>query len=540
MSKELVYSEEARNKILSGVNQLANAVKITLGPKGRNVIIQKPFGSPHITKDGVTVAKEIELECPFANMGAQLVKEVAQQTNEDAGDGTTTATVLAQAIYREGIKLVSAGHSPIDLKRGIDLAVEKVVAELGRISKPINTSAEIAQIGAISGNNEAEIGNIIAEAMEKVGNNGVITLEDSRTAETTLDVVKGMRFDRGYLSPYFVTSPDTMEVIFENPLVLVTDRKVSSMKELVPVLEKAVQVSRQLLILADEVEGEALTALVVNKMRGTIQVAAVKAPGFGDRRKEILKDIAATVGATFVSEELGMTIDSATLEHLGSAKRIVITKDDTTIIDGNNGDKSEEFVARVASLKKQYDDSASDYDKEKIKERLAKLDGGVAVIRVGAPTESELKEKKDRLEDALNATRAAVEEGIVVGGGCALLIASLVLDNLKSEVDEENFGINIVKRAVEEPVRQIAVNAGQEGSVVINRVRETKDLSFGYNARTNQYSDLIKDGVIDPTKVTRSALQNAASVAGLLLTTECMISIKKSEVAAEHARMPGM
>ena len=539
MSKELLYAEDARTKILSGVNQLANAVKVTLGPKGRNVIIQKAFGSPHITKDGVSVAREIELECAFENMGAQLVKEVAQQTNEDAGDGTTTATVLAQAIYREGVKLVSAGHSPIDLKRGIDLAVEKVVEELKRISKPIKTSEEIAQVGAISGNNEKEIGSIIAEAMEKVGNNGVITLEESRTAETTLDVVKGMRFDRGYLSPYFVNSPETMEVIFENPLILVTDKKISSMKELVPVLEKAVQASRQLLILADDVDGEALTALVVNKMRGTIQVAAVKAPGFGDRRKEILKDIAATVGATLISEELGMALDTATLAELGNAKRIVMTKDDTTIIDGNNGVKSEDFIARVASLKKQYDDSVSDYDKEKTKERLAKLDGGVAVIKVGAPTESELKEKKDRLEDALNATRAAVEEGIVVGGGCALLIASLVLDNLKSDVTEENFGINIVKRAVEEPLRQIAVNAGQEGSVVVNKVRETKDLSFGYNARTGQYADLIKDGVIDPTKVTRSALQNAASVAGLLLTTECMISTKKAETGHNH-QMPGM
>lgn len=540
MSKELVYSEEARGKILNGVNQLANAVKITLGPKGRNVIIQKPFGSPHITKDGVSVAREIELECPYANMGAQLVKEVAQQTNEDAGDGTTTATVLAQAIYREGVKLVTAGHSPIDLKRGIDLAVEKVVAELGRISKPVNTSAEIAQVGAISGNNEIEIGNIIAEAMEKVGNSGVITLEESRTAETTLDVVKGMRFDRGYLSPYFVNTPDTMEAVFENPLVLVTDRKLSSMKEIVPLLEKVIQVDKQLLILADDVDGEALTALVVNKMRGTVKVAAVKAPGFGDRRKEILKDIAATVGATFISEELGLAIDTVSIDNLGTAKRIVIGKDDTTIIDGNNGVKSEEFVSRVASLKKQYDDSVSEYDKEKFKERLAKLDGGVAVIKVGAATESELKEKKDRLEDALNATRAAVEEGIVVGGGCALLIASMVLDNLKSDVEEENFGINIIRRAVEEPVRQIAINAGQEGSIVINKVRETNDLSFGYNARTGKYSDLIKDGVIDPTKVTRSALQNAASVAGLLLTTECMISIKKSDSLPDHAKMPGM
>lgn len=538
MSKELVYSEEARAKILSGVNQLANAVKITLGPKGRNVIIQKAFGSPHITKDGVTVAREIELEDAYENMGAQLVKEVAQQTNEDAGDGTTTATVLAQAIYREGVKLVSAGHSPIDLKRGIDLAVDAVVAELKKISKPINTSEEIAQVGAISGNNEREIGSIIAEAMEKVGNNGVITLEESRTAETTLDVVKGMRFDRGYLSPYFVNSPDTMEVVFESPLILVTDRKISSMKELVPLLEKTVQASKQLLILADDVDGEALTALVVNKMRNIIQVAAVKAPGFGDRRKEILKDIAATVGATMISEELGMSLDTATLADLGTARKVVINKDDTTIIDGNNGEKSEEFLARIASLKKQYEDSVSDYDKEKTKERLAKLDGGVAVIKVGAPTEAELKEKKDRLEDALNATRAAVEEGIVVGGGCALLIASLVLDDLKSGVEEENFGINIVKRAVEEPLRQIAVNAGQEGSVVVNKVRETKDLSFGYNARTGKYTDLIKDGVIDPTKVTRSALQNAASVAGLLLTTECMISTKKGDTHAHQ--MPGM
>ncbi len=536
MSKELLYSEAARAKILSGVNQLADAVKVTLGPKGRNVAIQKPFGAPHITKDGVSVAREIELEDAFENMGAQLVKEVAQKTNTDAGDGTTTATVLAQAIYTEGVKLVSAGHSPMDLKRGIDLAVEKVVAELKAISKPVVSSAEIAQVGAISGNNVKEIGDIIAEAMEKVGNSGVITLEESKTAETTLDVVKGMRFDRGYLSPYFVNNPEYSNVSFTDPLILITDRKISNMKEILPVLESVNKQSKQLLIICDDMDGEALTALIVNKMKGVLQVAAVKAPGFGDRRKEILKDIASVVGATVISEDLGMTLDKVTTAELGTAKKLVVSRDDTTIIDGA---KNDSFAARVATLKNELEASTSDYDKEKLKDRLARLDGGVAVIKVGAPSETELKEKKDRLEDALNATRAAVEEGIVIGGGCALLIASRVLTGLKAEIEGEQFGVEIVKKAIEAPLRQIAKNAGQEGSVVVNEVRRENKDTFGYNARTEQYTDLIKDGVIDPAKVTRSALQNAASVAGLLLTTETMIANKKGNEAA-HMQMPGM
>jgi chaperonin GroEL len=541
MAKELKYSEDARTLILSGVNQLANAVKVTLGPKGRNVVIQKSFGAPHITKDGVSVAKEIELENSFENMGAQMVKEVAQKTNEDAGDGTTTATVLAQSIYKEGVKLVSAGHNPMDLKRGIDLAVEKVVAKLKEMSKPVKTSEEIAQVGTISGNNDQEIGKLLSEAMAKVGNNGVITIEESKTAETELSVVKGMQFDRGYLSPYFVNNPEKMEVAFDNCNILVTDKKISSMKELLPILEKTVQTGRQLLIIAEDIEGEALTTLVVNKLRGTIQVAAVKAPGFGDRRKEMLKDIAVLTGATVVSEELGMSLETSGLEVIGTAKRITVDKENTTIVDGN-GNKAD-VQARVGAIKAQIAETTSDYDKEKLRERLAKLDGGVAVIKVGAPTETEMKEKKDRVEDALNATRAAVEEGIVVGGGSALLHASTVLADLKGRNEEENFGIRIIRRALEEPLRQIAVNAGLEGSVVVNDVKASKDANFGFNARDEKFENLVAAGIIDPTKVVRSALQNAASVAGLMLTTETMIAeLPKKDEGHGHggAGMGGM
>ncbi len=537
MAKELKYSEEARTLILEGVNQLANAVRVTLGPKGRNVIIQKSFGAPHITKDGVSVAKEIELENNFQNMGAQMVKEVAQKTNEDAGDGTTTATVLAQAIYTEGVKLVTAGHNPMDLKRGIDLAVEKVIGELKNVSKQIKTSEEIEQVGTISANNDKEIGTLLAEAMGKVGNEGVITIEESKTAETTLDVVEGMQFDRGYLSPYFVTNPEKMEVSFDNANILITDKKIASMKELLPILEKAVQTSRPLLIIAEDIEGEAITTLVVNKLRGTLNVAAVKAPGFGDRRKEMLKDIAALTGATVISEELGMGLETAELTHLGTAKKISIDKENTTIVDGA-GEKAN-VDARVGQIKAQIEETSSDYDKEKLQERLAKLAGGVAVVNVGAPTEMEMKEKKDRVEDALNATRAAVEEGIVVGGGSALVKAANSLKDLKGLNPEEGFGIKIVMRAVEAPLRQIAMNAGLEGSVVVNEVKNNNEASFGFNARAEKYEDLVAAGIIDPTKVTRSALQNAASVAGLMLTTETMIADLPREEGAAPAGMPG-
>lgn len=539
MAKELKYSEDARGLILNGVNTLANAVKVTLGPKGRNVVIQKSFGAPHITKDGVSVAKEIEIENHFENMGAQMVKEVAQKTNEDAGDGTTTATVLAQAIYREGVKFVTAGHNPMDLKRGIDLAVSKVVGELKNMSKDVKTAGEIAQVGTISANSDDEIGALISEAMSRVGNNGVITIEESKTAETTLDVVEGMQFDRGYLSPYFVTNSEKMEVNFDSPLILITDKKISNMKELVPVLEKVVQASRPLLIVAEDVEGEALTTLVVNKLRGSLNICAVKAPGFGDRRKEMLSDIAILTGGTLISEELGMTLETVELEHLGSAKKISVDKENSTIIDGS-GDKGA-VEARVSTIQQQIAATSSDYDKEKLQERLAKLAGGVAVINVGSPTETEMKEKKDRVEDALNATRAAVEEGIVVGGGAALIHASNVLNDLKGSNAEESFGIKIVRRATEEPLRQISENAGVEGSVVVNDVRKNSNAKIGYNARVNKYEDLVAVGIIDPAKVTRSALQNAASIAGLMLTTETMIAdLPKDEAAgAAPAGMPG-
>ncbi len=546
MAKELKYSDDARQLILEGVNALSNSVKVTLGPKGRNVVIQKSFGAPHITKDGVSVAKEIELENNFQNMGAQMVKEVAQKTNDDAGDGTTTATVLAQAIYREGAKLVSAGHNPMALKKGIDQAVEEVVKELKNIAKPVKSEAEIAQVGTISANNDEEIGKLIAEAMEKVGQEGVITIEESKTAETYLDVVEGMQFDRGYLSPYFVTNSEKMEVAFDNPNILITDKKISNMKELLPILEKSMQTSKPLLIIAEDVDGEALTTLVVNKLRGTLNVAAVKAPGFGDRRKEMLKDIAILTGGTVISEELGMTLESAELEHLGTAAKVSIDKENTVIVDGAGA--KEDVDARVAQIRAQIEETTSDYDKEKLQERLAKLVGGVAVINVGAPTEVEMKEKKDRVEDALNSTRAAVEEGVVVGGGAALLHASKVLDKLNPERDEEAFGVKIIKRACEAPMRQIATNAGNEGSVIVNEVKASKDLNYGYNARDEKFEDLVKAGIIDPAKVVRSALQNAASIAGLMLTTETMIAdLPKEEPAAPAAGgmggmggMPGM
>lgn len=538
MAKELRYSEDARSLILHGVNSLANAVKVTLGPKGRNVIIQKSFGSPVITKDGVSVAKEIELENNFENMGAQMVKEVAQKTNDDAGDGTTTATVLAQAIYREGVKLVSAGHNPMDLKRGIDLAVDKVVAKLKRMTKQVKTSDEITQIATISGNNDDEIGSLISRAMDKVGSDGVITIEESKTAETLLNVVEGMQFDRGYLSPYFVTGPEKMEVNFDSPNILITDKKISNIKELLPLLEKAAQTGKPLFIIAEDVEGEALTTLVVNKLRGVLNVCAVKAPGFGDRRKEMIKDIATLTGATVISEDLGMTLEAAEVSHFGSAKKITINKENTIIVDGVG--KKEDVSNRINLIKTQIEESTSDYDKEKLQERLAKLSGGVAVIHVGAPTETEMKEKKDRVEDALNATRAAVEEGIVVGGGAALVHAATDLALLKAGNEEQKFGIRIVKRAVEEPLRQISENAGLEASVILNDVKKSNNENYGLNAKDDKIENLVTSGIIDPTKVTRSALQNAASVAGLMLTTETMIANLPKEEGSGAGAAPAM
>ncbi|MCM2277106.1 MAG: chaperonin GroEL [Oligoflexia bacterium] len=537
-AKELRFSEEARSAILNGVNILADAVKVTLGPKGRNVVIEKSFGAPNVTKDGVTVAKEIELSDKFENMGAQMVREVASKTNDDAGDGTTTATVLAQAIYREGAKIVAAGHNPMELKRGIDKAVETVIAELKKISKPINSQKEVAQVGTISANNDPTIGKIIAEAMDKVGKEGVITVEESKTAETTLDVVEGMQFDRGYLSPYFVTNPEKMEVNLESPYILIYDKKVSSMKDLLPLLEKVVQRSKPLVIIAEEVEGEALATLVVNKLRGTLQVAAVKAPGFGDRRKEMLQDIAVLTGGRVISEEMGHKLETARLEDLGQAKKITIDKDNTTIVDGAG--KKADVDARVKTIRAQVEETTSDYDREKLQERLAKLVGGVAVINVGAATEVEMKEKKARVEDALNATRAAVEEGIVPGGGTALLRAGKALETLKDLSNEQKAGVNIIRRALEEPLRQIAGNAGFEGSIVVDKVVTNTTPAWGFNALTEKYEDLITAGVIDPAKVARCALQNAASVASLMLTTETLIAEKpKKEAAAPMGGAPG-
>jgi len=537
MSKILIFSEDARTHILKGVNILANAVKVTLGPKGRNVVIDKSFGSPLITKDGVTVAKEIELENKFENMGAQMVKEVASKTNDQAGDGTTTATVLAQAIYREGAKLVSAGHNPMEIKRGIDKAVGIITEELKNMAKPVKGSKEVAQVGAISANNDPEIGEMLANAMDKVGREGVITIEDSKTAKTEVSVVEGMQFDRGYLSPYFVTNPEKMEAVLENAYVLVYDKKISAMKDMIGVLEGVAKQGRPLLIIAEDVDGEALATLVVNKLRGTLHVCAVKAPGFGDRRKAMLEDIAALTSAQVISEDLGMKLEQATAQHLGIAKRVVIDKDNTTIIDGNG--KKAEITARVNQIKAQIEETTSDYDKEKLKERLAKLAGGVAVIYVGAPSEVEMKEKKARVEDALNATRAAVEEGIVAGGGTALLRASQQI--LKAKYSEaEKFGATIIKRACEEPVRQIAINAGLDGAIVVDRILQDKSISYGYNAYTEEYTDLLKDGVMDPVKVVRCALTNAASVASLMLTTETMIAEAPKKDAPAMPGGPGM
>ncbi|MGZ3771696.1 MAG: chaperonin GroEL [Bdellovibrio sp.] len=537
MSKVLIFSEDARTHILKGVNTLANAVKVTLGPKGRNVVIDKSFGSPLITKDGVTVAKEIELENKFENMGAQMVKEVASKTNDEAGDGTTTATVLAQAIYREGAKLVSAGHNPMFIKRGIDKAVGIIIDELKTMSKPVKGSNEVAQVGAISANNDKEIGQMLSDAMDKVGREGVITIEESKTAKTEVTVVEGMQFDRGYLSPYFVTNAERMEAVLENAYVLVYDKKISNMKDMISILEGVAKQGRQLLIIAEDVEGEALATLVVNKLRGTLHIAAVKAPGFGDRRKAMLEDIAILTGAKVISEDIGRKLEQATVADLGIAKRIVVDKDNTTIIDGAG--KKVDITARVSTIKAQIDETSSDYDKEKLKERLAKLAGGVAVIHVGAPSEVEMKEKKHRVEDALNATRAAVEEGIVAGGGTALLRAAAKIDKTKF-AEEEAFGATIIKRACEEPIRQIAGNAGLDGAIVLDRILQNKSVSWGFNAYSDEYTDLIKDGVIDPVKVVRCALTNAASVASLMLTTETMIAEAPKKETAMPAGAPGM
>jgi chaperonin GroEL len=519
MAKQIAYGDSSRQGILRGVNSLANAVKVTLGPRGRNVILDTKFGSPTITKDGVTVAKEIELKDALENMGAQMVKEVASKTSDVAGDGTTTATVLAQAIYREGAKNVTAGANPMAIKRGIDKAVEAIVASLEAQSKPVS-GAMIAQVGTISANHDETIGRIIAEAMEKVGKDGVITVEEAKTLETSLETVEGMQFDRGYLSPYFVTDPERMQVVLENPMILIHEKKISSMKDLLPVLELVARASRPLLIIAEDIEGEALATLVVNKLRGTIQVAAVKAPGYGDRRKAMLEDVAVLTNGRAVTEDLGIKLESMKMEDLGQAKKITIDKDDTTIIEGAGS--SAAIEGRVKQLRKQVEDTTSDYDREKLQERLAKLVGGVAIIKVGAATETEMKEKKARVEDAMHATKAAVEEGIVPGGGVALLRASKVLQTLKLEGDEQ-IGVRIIIRAIEEPMRWIATNAGHEGSIVVQRVKDMKD-EEGFNAQTEQYENLVKAGVIDPTKVVRSALQNAASIASLLLTTEAVIS----------------
>ena len=535
-AKELHFDVEARAKLKKGVDALAEAVKVTLGPKGRNVVIDRKFGSPTVTKDGVTVAKEIELSDPVENMGAQMVKEVATKTSDLAGDGTTTATVLAQAIFREGLKNVTAGANPMELKRGIDKAVEAIVEELKRISVPTTGKKEIAQVGSISANNDPEIGKLIAEAMDKVGKDGVITVEEAKGLETTLETVEGMQFDRGYLSPYFITDPEKMEAVMDDAYILIHDKKISAMKDLLPVLEKSAQTGKPLLIIAEDVEGEALATLVVNKLRGTLKVTAVKAPGFGDRRKEMLMDIAKLTGGKVISEEVGFKLDNTTLADLGRAKRIVVDKDNTTIIDGRG--KDDEIKGRIAEIRAAIDKTTSDYDREKLQERLAKLAGGVAVINVGAATETEMKEKKARVEDALHATRAAVEEGIVPGGGVALIRAQAVLDRVKGTEDEK-IGVEIVRRAIEEPIRMIAQNAGAEGSIIVAAVKASRDKNYGYNAATGVYEDLVKSGVIDPTKVTRTALQNAASIAGLLLTTEAVVVERKEEKSAPAGGPPG-
>ncbi|HEY0997041.1 MAG TPA: chaperonin GroEL [Gemmatimonadaceae bacterium] len=537
-AKELHFNTEARAALKRGVDQLAEAVKVTLGPRGRNVVIDKKFGAPTVTKDGVTVAKEIELSDPLENMGAQMVKEVATKTSDNAGDGTTTATVLAQAIFREGLKNVTAGANPMALKRGIDKAVATVIEELKKISIPTAGKKEIAQVGAISANNDKEIGDLIAEAMEKVGKDGVITVEEAKGLETTLETVEGMQFDRGYVSPYFVTDPEKMEAVLEDALILIHDKKISSMKDLLPALEKVAQVGRPLLIIAEDVEGEAMATLVVNKLRGTLRVCAVKAPGFGDRRKAMLQDIAILTGGQVISEEVGFKLENAVITDLGRAKRIVVDKDNTTIIDGN-GEQSN-IEGRIKEIRAAVESSTSDYDREKLQERLAKLAGGVAVINVGAATEAEMKEKKARVEDALHATRAAVEEGIVPGGGVALVRAQKALATVKLEDRDEQIGVEIIRRAIEEPLRMIVQNAGGEGSIVIEKVRGSKEAGFGYNALTDTYENLVQAGVIDPTKVTRTALQNAASIAALLLTTEALIVEKKEDKPSAPAGGPGM
>jgi chaperonin GroEL len=540
MAKQVIHGEDSRAAILRGINQLADAVKITLGPKGRNVVIDKKYGSPTITKDGVTVAKEIELKDSLENMGAQMVREVASKTSDVAGDGTTTATVLAQAIFREGVKTVAAGANPMALKRGIDKAVEHATAAIQKLSKPVKGDM-IAQVGTVSANGDQTIGNIIAEAMNKVGKDGVITVEESRTMETALEVVEGMQFDRGYLSPYFVTDPERMEAVLENPLILINEKKVSSMKDLLPLLEQVAKLGKPMLIIAEDVEGEALATLVVNKLRGTLNIAAVKAPGFGDRRKAMLEDIAILTGGKVISEDLGIKLESVKLEDLGRAKKITIDKDNTTIVEGNG--KQSDIEGRVKTLRAQIEETTSDYDREKLQERLAKLVGGVAVIKVGAATETEMKEKKARVEDAMHATRAAVEEGIVPGGGVALVRAAKALEKFQVNADgegdaDEQIGVNIVRRALEEPLRQIVQNAGKEGAVVVERVRSEKNENYGFNAATEGYEDLVKAGVIDPAKVTRTALQNAASIAGLMLTTEAMVSELPEDDKGSPA-MPG-
>ncbi|WP_024279253.1 chaperonin GroEL [Xanthobacter sp. 126] len=536
-AKDVKFSVDARDKVLRGVDILANAVKVTLGPKGRNVVIEKSFGAPRITKDGVSVAKEIELEDKFENLGAQLVREVASKTNDLAGDGTTTATVLAQAIVKEGAKAVAAGMNPMDLKRGIDVAVDAIVKDLAANSRKVTSNDEIAQVGTISANGDAEVGKFLAEAMKKVGNEGVITVEEAKTAETELDVVEGMQFDRGYLSPYFITNAEKMRVEFEEPYILINEKKLAGLQELLPVLEAVVQSARPLLIIAEDVEGEALATLVVNKLRGGLKVAAVKAPGFGDRRKAMLQDIAILTGGTVISEEVGIKLDSVNLSMLGRAKKVVIEKENTTIVDGA-GEKAD-IEARIAQIRAQIETTTSDYDREKAQERLAKLAGGVAVVRVGGSTEVEVKEKKDRVDDALHATRAAVEEGIVPGGGVALLRSIKVLDGLKVDNPDQKTGIEIVRRAIQAPARQIVQNAGDDGSVVVGKILESDDYTFGYNAQTGEYVDMVKSGIIDPTKVVRTALQDAASIAGLLITTEALIAELPKKSGPAAPAMPG-
>ena len=536
-AKDIIFDEKARNRVLAGVDTLANAVKVTLGPRGRNVVIEKSWGAPTVTKDGVTVAKEIELENKFENMGAQMVKEVASKTSDNAGDGTTTATVLAQSIYREGSKLVAAGHNPMELKRGIDTAVAAVIDGLKKLSTPTKGKEDIAQVGTISANGDTEIGEMIAEAMKKVGKEGVITVEEAKTLHSELDVVEGMQFDRGYLSAYFVTDTERMEVVLNDAYVLIHEKKISNMKELLPVLEQVAKQGKPLLIIAEDVDGEALATLVVNKLRGTLQICAVKAPGFGDRRKEMLKDLAVLTGGQAVTEDLGLKLENLALGDLGHAKRITVDKDNTTVVDGAG--KKDEIDARVRTIRKQIEETTSDYDREKLQERLAKLAGGVAVIRVGGATETEVKERKDRVDDAMHATRAAVEEGVVPGGGVALLHAIRTLDGLKPANDDQRVGIEIVRKAIQFPARQIAENAGLDGAVVVGKLLESKDVNWGFDAQANEYADLIGRGIIDPTKVVRTALQDASSVAGLLITTEAMVAEKPKKESPMPAGGPG-